>query len=1149
MADSQFELFRRLAEPAAEAARPRSRSFHDERIAGLPDESERRRIITDLEANLLVEAGAGAGKTTEMVYRMTALVEAGTAVDRIAAVTFTRKAAAELRERFQTRLEDELRRARGVDDTGTIDIIDRALREIDRAFIGTIHSFCARLLRDRPLEAGIDPDFRETFAVEQDRLRQEFFAGHVERLAASGDPSLARLGHIGLRPDQLRRLFDELTEHGDVEFPADDVARPDPAAARAELSALIDEALQLMPADEPENGWDNLQATVRRLRFYRDVVGWTDDTRFLHVLAENLAVMPRATFKCWSDSPGISLVVRELVHRFEEFTGPDGTGGHVLRQWWAHRYPIVIRFARNAARLFEEERVRTGTVTFQDLLSSTRKLLRRSPSARADLGERYRHILVDEFQDTDPMQAEVLFLLASPPSASDEAEPEWRNAVPRPGALFVVGDPKQSIYRFRRADITIYNHVKQRFDEIGGIVRLTANFRSGPPIERLVDAMFGERFPAQATERQAAFAPLQVQRGYEDGQDVCWYDVPRPGRRPKDTELNAIDARRVASWIEERIAEGESPGSFLILTRKKRFLTAYAREIEARNLPVQVTGGGVGIEEELAELRALLAALADPADPSLTVAVLVGLFFGLDYEKLAEHVLERRGRLDFTEAPAERETDVDRALGRLHDFWKLARHEPADVVVTSMVYDLGLLPYAAAGELGESRAGALLFVLEAVRNACLRGDASIAGSITAIDAALEADEAEAPLEPGRTDVIRVMNLHQAKGLEAEIVVLAAPFGEYDHVPTLHVTRQVSGTAEGWIVVAERRFRINDTVLARPLDWPEHEAIERSFRDAEEDRLLYVAATRARSTLVIGRYEVEKDSPWGAFHPWLLAGFQAIDLTENPPPPRSRLELSSAEVLEKIERVNELRDSLARPRWVAEAVRTRVKDRTAPLTPAADAEAQADTASPPISAGLSASPAGAVSPAASADPAAEEDGMIWGKLVHEALEEAARGTDAEALRAFCRTRLLTAEDPHVDADGEPIDLDRLLEVTASVSASSIWQRTLRSELVLVEAPFSLTVPAEVYASLDGVRPIESVATQVIDGVIDLAFRENGGWIIVDYKSDRAGSGVDAAVLEQYEGQVALYADCWRRLTGEPVHERVILFTSDGSVHAW
>src|SRR5690606_28853649 len=132
------------------------------------------------------------------------------------------------------------------------------------------------------------------------------------------------------------------------------------------------------------------------------------------------------------------------------------------------------------AEAYERDRLRAGTLNFQDLLQFAARLLRESPAARRELGERYRYLLVDEFQDTDPVQAEVLFLLGSEP----ESGTQWRDTVPRPGALFVVGDPKQSIYRFRRADMTLYAQVKQRFEELGAVVELVANFRSGEPVER-----------------------------------------------------------------------------------------------------------------------------------------------------------------------------------------------------------------------------------------------------------------------------------------------------------------------------------------------------------------------------------------------------------------------------------------------------------------------------------------------------------------------------------------------------------------------------------------------------------------------------------------------------------------------------------------
>ncbi len=1157
--NTQFDLFRgvlRAPEPAtaqATAPVPSPAGAEAERL--LPDAAERRRIAQDLRANLLVEAGAGAGKTTQMVERMVALVRSGVRVDRIAAVTFTRKAAAELRERFQTGLEMALRAAHPTnaplavalharatagaggadgpvrdvagegeegapvrDATDVAYTLDRALREIDRAFIGTIHSFCARLLRERPLEAGVDPDFRETFTVEQERLKHEYFATHVERLAAAGDELLADLARVGLRPDQLRKLFDQLTEHADVTFAAPEAPRPDPAAARRLLSELLDEALTLLPDRQPERGWDELQSTIRRLRFYRNVVGWNDDVRFLHGLAETLASAPRPVFRRWGAQSQRD--VRRVSQQLRDYAGPQGEGGRVLRQWWAHRYPIALRFARGAAQAFEHERLRTGALAFQDLLLSTRKLLRDSPNARIELGERYRHVLVDEFQDTDPVQAEVLFLLASPPDSGPAGD--WRLAVPREGALFVVGDPKQSIYRFRRADITTYNQVKRRFQEFGGVVKLTANFRSRPAIEKLVDSVFRQRFPAEATAEQAAFAPLQVQKREQPGR-VFSYRLVKTSDRPRQDELAAQDAARVGSWIETRIRSGERrPGDFLVLTRLKKHLIAYAREIEARNLPVQVTGGGVGIEEEVAELRMLLSALADPGNPMRLVAVLTGLFFGLDFEQLAAHVLDRAGRLDFTDLPSSPATEVEHALAALHAYWRLAKEEPADIVVATIVYEMGLLPYAAAGELGESRAGALLFVLEAVRVAALGGDASLEGAIIAIDAALDAREAEAPLEPGRDDVIRVMNLHQAKGLESDIVLLVSPFGEREPVPALHVRRQESGSAEGWILVTESRRRWNDTVLARPADWDEHESAELAFGRAEADRLLYVAATRAREELGVARYDEPVQSPWSLFYGFLDTEFEQLDFTIEPQPPRARLEASAEDVTSQVARTDERRKALATPGYRAAAVRTRVKGDAAAAPEAIVLR--------PIN--------------------ADDDGMAWGKLVHGALEAAGRGRTDSELRDACRALLLASEDRPVDAHGEPLELDPLLNVVASVTRSAVWQRARAAARMLVEVPFALALPAQEYA--DAFVPADAAGkapTEVIDGVIDLIFREDGGWIVVDYKSDRAGGNVDATTKAQYRSQVDLYGRCWARLTGEPVAQCMILFTADGSTLSW
>ena len=474
-----------------------------------PDQEARDRIANDLDTNLLVEAGAGSGKTTAMVGRMVALIRTGKAeIDQIAAVTFTRKAATELRERFQERLEREYRQAVENGDDAARENFARALASLDRCFIGTIHSFCARLLRERPLEAGVPPNFEEVTGPDEARLRTESWTRFLDRLAGRDSRLLKRLAEVGLRPAQLRGAFEELSDNPDVRYPAEPVPRPEAAEirpVREALEELLEDSLRLLPEQEPENGWDDLQRKVRRLDFTRRFPGWRRTVDFFDALNYAVTASSRVTQYKWGGTKEVKAAAKALGERWEEFTAEGGAARRLLDQWLAHRYRIALRFARAAAGHYAAERLRLGRLNFQDLLLRAAALLREHPEARRDLGRRYRWILVDEFQDTDPVQAEVLFLLAS-----EDDDSRWTRVTPRPGALFVVGDPKQSIYRFRRADITVYNQVKERFEQFGAVLTLTANFRSRKPIETFVNRVFSGVFPPEATEHQAAFAPLAV---------------------------------------------------------------------------------------------------------------------------------------------------------------------------------------------------------------------------------------------------------------------------------------------------------------------------------------------------------------------------------------------------------------------------------------------------------------------------------------------------------------------------------------------------------------------------------------------------------------------------------------------------------------
>jgi len=1106
----------------------------------LPDAGARDAIATMLDANVLVEAGAGAGKTRAMVGRMVAHVLAGVPIERLAAVTFTRKAAAELRERLQTALEHALATARTAGDDERRALLDAGLRGIDRGFTGTIHAFCARLLRERAIDAGIDPGFREMFGPEEARQRRTFWTTHAERLMAAGDPRLEALRRVGLSYDQLYAMYDKLCENEDVLFDAEPVEAPDPGAARAELEALLERARRMMPRREHEKGWDDLQRTVRALAFHQDVLGWSSPIAFLRSLSEQLATPPKVTQYKWVSDDVSGKDAKALGEAFAAFV-TDGTGGRTLRQWWAHRYPIALEYARHAADCYAAERRADARLSFQDLLVLTARMLRTSAISRKELGERYRHLLVDEFQDTDPVQAEVLMLLASDPDEGDD----WRSATPRPGALFVVGDPKQSIYRFRRADIALYAQVKDRFAAFGEVLELTANFRSTPPIEAFVNDVFEPLFATGDAATQAPFAPMRVQRQSASIEGVYWYDASdlpdEGGQTPVERE-----AEFLASWIHDRVERGErQPGDFLLLTWTKTRLAHFARALEARNLPVEVTGAGVTLEDELIELRLLLQALTDPGDPSLTVAVLVGLFFGLDYEQLAAHRVDVAGRFDFVRPPPDPATEVEHALVELNALWRIGREESADLALPRIVERLGLLPYAASGSLGESRAGALAFVIEAVRAAALNGEASLDDALAAIDVALDPDntEVEAPLEPGRSDVIRVMNLHKAKGLEAPVVLLVDPAPPRAWTDEVHIDRPREGVARGWLLATQPKGRYATEVLARPLDWDVHERTAVAFRAAEQERLRYVAATRAMEELVVA---LEKDrSPWAPFADWLRDRGDRLSAAVRPRPERRTVEATAEALRAEVVRVDTERRRLALPTYRAAAVTARVKavDAGAPPAPSA-------TEPDALPRGIDVARADAQERSAARG---EGRGTEWGSAVHGALESAGRGASGDTLRQTCRTLLLAAERP-TDDGGEPIELDELLDIVATVRASPLWQRAesaRASGRLVVEVPFAIGLSAAEYGAIDGdaAGADEAAAVEIVEGVIDLAFDDGDGWIIADYKSDAAGPDVAPEVLARYRAQVDLYAAAWKRLTGETVAERKILFTATGDLVAW
>jgi ATP-dependent helicase/nuclease subunit A len=1110
-----------------------------------PDESVRRRIRDDLGTSLLVEAAAGTGKTTCMVDRMLGLVRTGAAKpEGIVAVTFTRKAAGELRRRFRAALQAA---AATATDDAERERLAAALDRIDSMVIGTIHSFAGRLLRERPLEAGVDPGFHELDDAADRLLRRQAWREFVTAAPTEHADLLARLDAVGLKLGDMSRVFRErFATYGDLEsWPAPDTPPPAAAALVAALEPFVAriEAAEFSPpalrgTDDLMNALEQFARAFRRCD--------TGSLVAVTELLEELDRKPKVTQSGWAAAGATEKDMRaarkEQTERWQREweAARDTIALPALWQWRAHRYPAVIATLRTALAVYDRLRAARGAVSFQDLLCKAAALLARAPDVRRSFRSRYTHILVDEFQDTDPVQAELLLLL----TADDPTERDWRRCRPVPGSLFVVGDPKQSLYRFRRADIVTSTTVRGIIAAHGDVLALTTNFRSRGDLVAWVNDVFAAEFPPQATLQSPAFTPSASGRrepppGPAEG-GGAWLSGLRVLRFVRAGTAGGIwaetEAAEIARFIRGAIDAGVKvprtvaetdagigaacrPGDFLIIPRERRHLGIYAAALHAVGLPVDVTGTlGADQAEPLRSLRDCLAAIADPDDPVAALALLRGEIFGMsDADLLAYKQAGGRigGGIDAPDGLAgglrDRFAGARDALGR----WRRwVRALPMAAAVERIIDDAGLALLAAgadgaAGPRGRARAGLLEKYLETVRGERL-DLVSIHDCLDLLDDMVDA-ETRADFDPLSIDTpsgdrVRVMNLHKAKGLEAAVVFLAdykcrEPGEGLEDGPFLHVDRTGDRTT-GWLAVTGSSGRVA-RIIAAPPDWPALCARERAFEEAEQIRLDYVAATRPAACLVISLFEKHdagtKSRPesFAAEGAWARFGRYTGGVADLPEALPARTPPGQA----------------APPRTApAAGIAAAIAGRLGGcLEPSFARLAPREVLTEPAE-GMRFTGHGLGEP--------------WGRAIHRLLELAAQDPGLDLAAA--------AGSALANEDLSPALVERALETVRDVMASAIWKRAAASDRRFVEVPFSLQVrgddlPERVRHLAGDGSPLPTV----VRGVIDLVFREaDGHWTVVDWKTDSVAATSARMLEDHYRPQVELYADCWRRLTMPP-----------------
>lgn len=836
------------------------------------DRAVRERICTSLDETLIVEAAAGTGKTTALVGRLINVLAAGRGtVESIVAVTFTDAAAGELKLRLRAGLETERQRTDAPDRRRHL---GDAIARLEEARLGTIHAFCADLLRERPVEARVDPAFRVAEDSEARDLNDRAFDAWMQTCLDDPPAGVRRaLSRPNLRDDpdgdgrateRLRRAGWELAKWRHLGAPW----RRPPFDREARIAALVDQLRDLVRQLRTcARRDDRLFADTEAARQLCDHIEFAEREQPRDVDALESALVTLANDKTLrKPGPGSDRNYQGGVTRADilrHHAAFVAALDEFKRDADADLAAVLQAEFRSALDRYDALKTQQGVLDFADLLVKTRDLLRDRADVRAAMQRRFTHIFVDEFQDTDPLQVEILLLLA----AADPAVSDWREVAPVLGKLFVVGDPKQSIYRFRGADVGMYQAIKALLCGRGATpLELTTSFRAVPPLQRLVNRAFRSVMAEDRRTLQAAYVPLAPHRPARDQVSIVALPVPSPHGWQGCVTKKAIGAsvpHAVAAFVDWLIRESrwtvterDQPDPVPVEARHVCLLfrkfsdwgadstQAYVDALEARGIRQLLVGGkSFHAREEVESLRTVLTAIEWPDDQLAVFASLKGPFFAIGDAELLEW-RHGFGRLHPYRLPAEEAAlpehlaPIARALTLLRTLHRRRNGRPVEETIN----DLFVATRAHAGLVlrphGEQALANAMRVADLARAYEATGGLSFRGFVERLERDAEGEAPEAPVLEEGSEGVRIMTVHKAKGLEFPVVILADPTANL-------------------VWTGASRYVDNDAALCAlrlsgwaPWDLLDHETDELDRERAEGLRIAYVAATRARDLLVI-----------------------------------------------------------------------------------------------------------------------------------------------------------------------------------------------------------------------------------------------------------------------------------------------------------
>jgi len=1156
-------------------------------------------VVADLGRNWCVTSGAGCGKTRVLVERYIRFLEADLDVplERLAAITFTEMAAAEMRDRIRRACRDRLQEARSAGDAVRIACWLQRYWDVDVAPIHTIHGFCGAILRRFPIEAGVDPNFEMLDEAAADLLLQETVGRTVEKLLEAEDADvLALLEHydlgrarevlaeiVGQHREVLRRVAEPVMARSDAEILKDLERRSDELVREACEEVLADAGVVRALADlrKVSGRAEDKRELIRRAML--DAVDRIARARTADVMKSAVEALLAIRLqggieKNWPSAGALQAVkdaTKTLKDAFKKVNDDLPVFDEEIERQHLAVARAMFRTARRVEAGYDEAKRRRSALDFEDLQIRARDLLRSDARVLRTCRGAYRAILVDELQDTNLLQFEIVDLLTSAPGKFTRRGGRGEAGPLRPGAFFGVGDPKQSIYRFRGAEIEVFERALGRVGAKGK-QGLAKSFRLNRGIAGLVNHLF----PPLMGERYEPIEPAHEQKNEVAAE---WLHAIGPeGEGLRAEEGYAAEAQQLAERIHRIATAGDvqvwddgrkawrpaAYGDVAILLRRTTYLHLYEEALERRGVPYHVVAGsGFYKQQEVLDVLNLLRALEDPSDDLAVAGVLRSPFFAVSDEGL--YRLRRLGGtlLGALEPAAEAsgfEAEDQRGLGRaarlLPDWGR--RKDPMGLahLLDEVVFGSGYAAATVAGFGGARAYANLRQMAELARRFERQGMASLGDYIDYVSDFMQSEmrqeqaAIDTPEDGSGGGSVRLMTIHKAKGLEFPIVA----------IPDLgHASR---GPRADYFIHAATGLAVRlrddqgETAASCALALARREA-----RRAEADeaiRLLYVAITRAKDYAIFCSHQAYTTMHALTWQDVLATGLPA-SLEEGSRvvtlPKGGVVQVSASkpgrEAAHHGRRRVGPRDVFAsgRVRW--DAVRSRAQ--TAPrgrLARVLEQVSPAETpARPPQRVAATAldvyrrCPAeywwthvlGVEEPEPRCEPAAEAAGHVprrdtcrasprdRGLLYHRALELAV-SPDAEDIRRAVEGALRSA------ALGPGPARDRLgRDVADRISrfwVSDLGRRVALAQEVQREMPILL-----------------QLGETEVRGTVDLVFKNaDGNWELADYKSRLAPDETGKPSAEAHRLQLGLYAMAVSRWAGRPASRCSVYVIDSGTL---